>query len=261
MRETSKPLYHLGATPEQINSYVILPGDPKRVPKIAALLEDAYPVADQREFCTWNGCLDGTPVTVTSTGIGGPSASIAVEELVQSGAHTLLRVGTCGAIQPELKVGTLVIPTGAVRKEGTGCAYLPLEFPAVPDYQVIWALEQASQTLGLPHELGIVESKDSFYGQHNPDLMPVSRMLKEKWKMWEQAGVLASEMECATIFLTAAVRRVRAGAVLLVCNNHAWDRPEQPVEEDFEVGPMLQTAVEALKQLIAKDKATENASV
>lgn len=251
MTHSSKPLYHLGAYPEQIQPYVILPGDPKRVPKIAALLDDPYPVADQREFCTWNGSLAGRPVTVTSTGIGGPSAAIAVEELVQSGAHTLLRVGTCGAIQPELKVGTLVIPTGAVRKEGTGCAYLPLEFPAVPDYTVVRALEQAARRRGLPHRLGVVESKDSFYGQHDPDGVPVRRMLKEKWKMWEEAGVLASEMECATLFLTAAVRRVRAGAVLLVCNNHAWDRPDQTVEEDFEVTPMLETAVEALSTLMA----------
>lgn len=254
MAQPPTPLYHLGALPEQINPYVILPGDPKRVPKIAALLEHPYPVADQREFCTWNGSLAGVPVTVTSTGIGGPSASIAVEELVQSGAHTLLRVGTCGAIQPDLKVGTLAIPTGAVRKEGTGCTYLPLEFPAVPDYSVVRALEQSAQTLGKAYQLGVVESKDSFYAQHDPDSMPVSRMLKEKWKMWEQAGVLASEMECATIFLAAAVRRVRAGAVLLVCNDHAWDRPDQPVEEDFDVGPMLETAVEALKRLIAEDR-------
>lgn len=253
MTQPSNPLYHLGALPEQLNPYVILPGDPKRVPKIAALLEQPYLVADQREFCTWNGKLNGVPVTVTSTGIGGPSASIAVEELVQSGAHTLLRVGTCGAIQPDLKVGTLVIPTGAVRKEGTGCSYLPLEFPAVPDYGVVRALEQSAQTLGVPYRLGIVESKDSFYGQHDPESMPVGRMLKEKWKMWEQAGVLASEMECATIFLTAAVRRVRAGAVLLVCNNHAWDRPDQPVEEDFDVGPMLETAVASMKALIGRD--------
>ncbi len=254
MTQPSTPLYHLGADPEQINSYVLLPGDPKRAPKIAALLEQPYLVADQREFCTWNGSLEGVPVTVTSTGIGGPSAAIAVEELVQSGAHTLLRVGTCGAIQPDLKVGTLVIPTGAVRKEGTGCAYLPLEFPAVPDYGAVRALEQSAQTLGMTYRLGVVESKDSFYGQHDPDSMPVRQMLKEKWKMWEQVGVLASEMECAAIFLAAAVRRVRAGAVLLVCNNHAWDRQEQPVEEDFNVDPMLKTAVEALKLLITEDR-------
>lgn len=253
MNPETKPMYHLGVYPQQIHPYVILPGDPKRVPKIAALLDDPYPVADQREFCTWNGRLASVPVTVTSTGIGGPSASIAAEELIQCGAHTLLRVGTCGAIQPDLKVGTLVIPTGAVRKEGTGCAYLPLEFPAVPDYRVVRALEQSAQRLEAPCKLGVVESKDSFYAQHDPDSMPVRRMLKEKWQMWEQAGVLASEMECATLFLTAAVRRVRAGAVLLVCNNHAWDRPQQPVEEDFDVGPMLQTAVEALKLLIAED--------
>ena len=136
--------YHLQIHNGQVGKYVILPGDPKRCEKIAAYFEHPVLIADSREFVTYTGTLEGETVSVTSTGIGGPSAAIAMEELFKAGAHTFIRVGTCGGIETEVQSGDLVIATGAVRAEGTSREYAPIEYPAVANLDVICALREGS---------------------------------------------------------------------------------------------------------------------
>ena len=174
--------YHLNIKPGDVGKYVILPGDPKRCAKIAKYFDDPKLIADNREYVTYTGYLDGEKVSVTSTGIGGPSASIALEELVKCGAETFVRVGTCGGMDINVKGGDIIVATGAIRMEGTTKEYAPIEFPAVADIDIVNALRQAAGNLGFPYHTGVVQCKDSFYGQHNPELMPVSYELENKWQ-------------------------------------------------------------------------------
>lgn len=158
-QEESGREYHIKTGKNEIGKYVILPGDPKRSAKIAAYLDDAKLVADNREFVTYTGYLEGEKVSVTSTGIGGPSAAIALEELVHCGADTFIRVGTCGAMQLDIMGGDIVVATGAVRMEGTSKEYAPIEYPAVASYPVIQALTKACETTGVRYHTGIVQSR------------------------------------------------------------------------------------------------------
>ncbi len=245
--------YHLGIKNGDVGKYVILPGDPKRCRQIAAHFENAEQIADHREFMTYTGYLNGVKVSVTSTGIGGPSAAIALQELVRCGADTFIRVGTCGGIQPDVKSGDLVIATGAVRMEGTSKEYAPAEFPAVADFGIVHALERSAKELGFPMHTGIVQCKDSFYGQHEPELMPVSCELTQKWEAWKRLGCLASEMESAALFVVSSYLRVRCGSVFLTVANQEREKLglENPVVHDTERA--VTTAVEALRKLIADD--------
>lgn len=244
--------YHLGIRDGDVGKYVILPGDPKRCAKIAAYLDGAEKIADNREFMTYTGKLDGVPVSVTSTGIGGPSAAIALEELVKAGAETFLRVGTCGGMQPEVKSGDLIIASGAVRMEGTSREYAPIEFPATADFELVSALREAAENLGFPAHTGIVQSKDSFYGQHEPEKMPVSYELQQKWEAWKRLGCLASEMETAAVFVVSSYLHVRAGSVLLTIANQEREKLglKNPVVLDTDAA--VRTAVEAVRILIRK---------
>ena len=241
--------YHLGIRKEDVGKYVILPGDPKRCAKIAAHFDNAELIADRREFTTYTGFLNGEKVSVTSTGIGGPSAAIALEELVRCGADTFIRVGTCGGMQPEIKSGDLVIATGAVRMEGTSREYAPIEFPAVADFEIAGALKEASERKGYPYHLGIVQCKDSFYGQHEPELMPVSYELCSKWEAWKRLGCLASEMESAALFVAASYLHVRIGSVFLLVANQEREKLQldNPVVHDTEAA--IITAVEAVRMM------------
>lgn len=211
--------YHIDVAPGEVGRYVILPGDPGRCEKIAAHFDHPEKVAQNREFTTYTGTLEGERVSVMSTGIGGASASIAMEELVHCGADTFIRVGTSGGMQPEVLGGDVVIATGAIRFEGTSREYAPIEYPAVADFTVTAALKEAAEALKLPYHVGVVQCKDNFYGQHSPDTMPVSYELNNKWEAWIRCGALASEMESAALFIVAGVRRVRCGAVLLAVAN------------------------------------------
>ena len=186
--EGSGKLYHIQVAPGEVGRYVILPGDPKRCEKIAEHFDNPVLVADNREFVTYTGTLDGVKVSVTSTGIGGPSAAIALEELKRCGADTFLRVGTCGGIQLNVRGGDLVIATGAIRAEGTSREYAPIEYPAVADYSVITAMKTAADGLGCVSHLGVVQCKDSFYGQHEPEYKPVGYDLQNKWNAWVNSG-------------------------------------------------------------------------
>ena len=193
--------YHLQIHNGQVGKYVILPGDPKRCEKIAAYFEHPVLIADSREFVTYTGTLEGETVSVTSTGIGGHSAAIAMEELFKAGAHTFIRVGTCGGIDLAVQSGDIVVATGAIRFEHTSLEYAPIEFPAVADWEITNALVDATKAMGYPLHIGVVQCKDSFYGQHSPDASPVSYELKAKWESWKRLGVKASEMESAALFV------------------------------------------------------------
>lgn len=253
--EGSGKQYHTGVGAGDIGKYVIMPGDPKRCAKIAEHFENARLVADVREFVTYTGTLDGVPVSVTSTGIGGPSASIAIDELSKCGAHTFIRIGTCGGMQENVLGGDVVIATGAVRMEGTSREFAPIEYPAVPDFNVTTALVQAADELKVPHHTGVVQCKDSFFGQHEPEIMPVSYELENKWQAWLRMGCLASEMESAALFIAGSFLKVRVGSCFLVIANQ--ERAKKGLENkqvhDTEIA--VKVAVEALRKLIQKDKA------
>ena len=193
--------YHLHIKKGDVGRYVILPGDPKRCEKIARYFDNPQFIADNREYITYTGYLDGEKVSVTSTGIGGPSASIAMEELHLCGADTFIRIGTCGGIALPVMGGDIVIATGAIRNEGTSKEYAPIEFPAVADFGIVNALVKAAKEQGKIHHVGVVQCKDSFYGQHSPETKPVGYELQQKWNAWKALGTLASEMESAALFV------------------------------------------------------------
>lgn len=246
--------YHIQTRPGDVGKYVILPGDPKRCKKIAEHFDNAVLVADSREYVTYTGYLEGTKVSVTSTGIGGPSAAIAIEELVRSGADTFIRVGTCGGMQTEIVGGDIVIATAAIRMEGTSKEYAPIEFPAVADLEVTNALVCAARKLNFKWHAGVVQCKDSFYGQHSPEIMPVNYELLNKWEAWKKLGCKASEMESAALFTVASFLGVRCGSSFLVVANQEREKMglENPVVHDTEMA--IKVGVEALRELIKQDK-------
>ena len=252
--EDASKQYHIQVGKGDVGQYVILPGDPKRCEKIAKYFDDAALVADSREFVTYTGYLDGVKVSVTSTGIGGPSAAIAMEELAMSGADTFLRIGTCGGMQLDIKSGDVVIANGAIRMEGTSREYAPAEFPAVADVHVTYALMRAAEELKQTYHVGIVQCKDSFYGQHSPERMPVSYELLNKWEAWKRLGCLASEMESAALFVIASHLRVRAGSCFLVMANQEREKEglENPVVHDTDMA--IRVAIQAIRKLIKEDK-------
>ena len=245
--------YHIQVGRGDVGRYVLLPGDPKRCAKIAKYFDDARLMADSREYVTYTGYLDGVAVSVTSTGIGGPSAAIAMEELVMSGADTFIRVGTCGGMQTEVKSGDIVIASGSIRMEGTSREYAPVEFPAVADIRITNALMESAGELGQEYHVGVVQSKDSFYGQHSPETKPVSYELLNKWEAWKKLGCLASEMESAALFVVGSHLRVRVGACFLVVANQERQKAglDNPVVHDTDMA--VRVAVGALRRLIAKD--------
>ena len=246
--------FHIHCAPGDVGRYCILPGDPGRVPAIAALFDDARQVACNREFNVWTGYLLGEKVTACSTGIGGPSASIAMEELHACGADTFIRTGTCGGIDLNVQSGDIVVATGAIRYEHTSLEYAPIEYPAVPDLGVTNCLAQATRNLGLPLHTGVVQCKDSFYGQHSPEKSPVYYELQAKWKSWKRLGVKASEMESAALFVVAAALGCRCGSCFHVIWNQEREAAglDQKMSED--TSHSVKVAVEALKLLIEADR-------
>ncbi len=245
--------YHIQVAKGEVGRYVIMPGDPKRCAKIAEYFDDPLLIADNREYVTYTGTLDGVKVSVTSTGIGGPSASIAMEELYRCGADTFIRIGTCGGIQTEVKSADVVIATGAVRMEGTSREYAPIEYPAVPDLDVTNALVNAAKKQNVDFHTGVVQCKDSFYGQHEPEVKPVSYELLNKWEAWKRLGCLASEMESAALFIVASHLRVRTGSCFLVVANQEREKLglENPVAHDTDIA--IRVAVDAIRELIKSD--------
>ena len=249
--------YHIGVKTGEVGKYVLLPGDPKRCAKIAQYFENPVLIADNREYVTYTGTLDGVKVSVTSTGIGGPSASIALEELVKCGADTFLRIGTCGGMDIEVKGGDVVVATGAIRMEGTTKEYVPIEFPAVPNQEVTNALVKACKKLGISYHAGIVQCKDAFYGQHNPEIMPISYELMQKWEAWLRMGCKASEMESAALFIVGQFLRVRVGSCFLAVANQEREKKGLPNAQVHDTDIAIKTAVEALRILIKEDSVYE----
>jgi len=264
-------MHHLQMKAGDVGRYVFLPGDPARCPLIARHFEDARLVAQNREYTTYTGYLDGEKVSVTSTGIGCPSTAIAVEELAMIGADTFIRVGTAGGIQAHTKPGDLVIYSGAIRDEGTSSQYLPLAFPAVADLDVTVALREAARQRGVRHHVGVGQSKDSFYAEVDPLRMPLANELKERWHAWVAGGALASEMEAATLFVVASMLGKRAGAIVVVGGTapdwlvlekmaeaeralamaalrKAWEKP-------LTVDEVIATAIQGARLLIRQERA------
>lgn len=254
-----EPQHHIRLKSGDVGRYVFLPGDPGRCEPIAQLFDNPRLVAANREYTTWAGTLDGEPVAVTSTGIGCPSAAIAIEELKNVGADTFIRVGTSGAMQPDIKPGTLGVISGAIRDEGTSSHYLPIEFPAVADLEVTRALALGARKTGQPYRIGIAQSKDSFFGQHEPGRMPVANRLKDRWSAWVAGGAICSEMEAAGLFIVGSTLRVRVGGIMQILGHH--DQSPMTAEEKASVSldDLLTTAVAGLRELIAHDRAEAGA--
>lgn len=233
-------MYHIHLKKGDIGRYVLLPGDPGRTDFIATYLENPKLIAENREHRTWTGTLNGVQVSVTSTGMGCPSAAIAVEELIKCGADTFIRVGTAGRVCDKSQDKTLdgVINTAAVRDEGTTIHYIPIEYPAVADRHIVDALARAAKKLNYNFAEGITQSKDSFYGQHEPDTMPASYRLKERWEAWKSGNVMSSEMEAAAIFVISSIRGCRASAIM--CYQ--------------DMGRTMEVVQEGLRILIEQDK-------
>lgn len=251
--------FHLKIKKGDIGRYVILPGDPGRVPLIADFLDNAKHVAQNREYNIYTGFLCGEAVSVCSTGIGGPSAAIAVEELIKCGADTFIRVGTSGGINLKVSGGDLLIALAAVRGEGTSREYIPSDYPAVADFEVVSALKAAAVPLsededGKRFHIGVVQSKDSFYGEIDPDSMPVSAFLKERWAGYVKCGCLTSEMEAAAIFSVAIARNVRAGAVLTALWNVERTNAGLPDKRCESSERAIKCAIGAIRELIKNDK-------
>ena len=253
MQDTGKQ-FHIHCVKGDVGRYVFLPGDPGRCEAIASHFDNPVHVGMNREYNIYTGTLLGEKVSVCSTGIGGPSASIAMEELTAIGADTFIRVGTCGGIDLDVMPGDVIVATGAIRFEHTSMEYAPIEFPAVPDFGVTAALKSASEDLGYRTHVGVVQCKDSFYGQHSPEKSPVYYELQQKWEAWKRLGVKASEMESAALFVVASALGVRCGS----CFHAIWNQEREklgmvmPMTED--TSGAIKVGIEAMKRLILQDK-------
>ncbi len=255
--ETKEGLqYHLRVKPGDVSRYVLLPGDPERVKKIASFWDEVWHVASHREYLTYTGRYKGVLISATSTGIGAPSTAIAIEELARVGADTFIRVGTTGALHKWIDIGDVIISSGAVRLEGTSKQYIIPEYPAVANYEVVLALIEAAEELGVKYHVGLTASTDSFYvGQERPGykgyLPPFNKGLIDFLK---SANVLNFEMEAATIFTLANIYGFRAGAVCAAIANRETEEfiPEAGVTDAIKV------ANEAVKILSEWDEIKED---
>lgn len=252
-------MFHLKTKQGDVGRYVILPGDPGRVPKIAGRLDNAQLIASNREYTVYTGFLDGEKVSVCSTGIGGPSAAIAVEELIKCGSDTFIRVGTSGGINLKVTGGDLLIANAAIRSEGTSHEYIPENYPAVADFDVTCALRDAAETLSTDEDgnryfVGVVHSKDNFYGEIDPHSTAVGAKLSSAWEGYLKCGCLTSEMEAAAIFSVALLRGARAGAVLTALWNVERTNAGLPDKICNSSERAISCAVEAVRILIKSDK-------
>ena len=246
-------LFHLGFNKSEYRAvYAILPGDPGRVPKIAAFLENPRQICQNREYNSYIGSLNGENIIVCSTGIGGPSSAIAIEELYMAGVRNFIRVGTCGAIREDILGGDIIIAESAVRQEGTSLHYAPIEYPATADFEITQALFNSAKQLKKTAHVGVVQSKDSFYGQHSPDRMPVQDSLLSKWNAYKKLGVLASEMECAAIYTVAASLGCKSGCALNVIWNQERAAAGLSNPECHDTTDVIKCVIGAISSLISK---------
>jgi len=245
--------YHIGFDDTHGAKYAILPGDPGRVEKIAAHLDNPRFHCQNREYTTWLGELEGKTVMVISTGMGGPSTAIGIEELFATGVRNFIRVGTCGGMALPVTGGDIVIATGAIRMEGTTREYVPIEFPAVANLDITNALVEAAGKLNHKWHAGIVQCKDSFYGQHSPQRMPAGYELINKWEAWIKAGCLASEMESAALYIVSQILGARAGCVLNVVWNQERAKAGLDNPNCHDTERAIRTAVEAVRILLKRE--------
>jgi uridine phosphorylase len=248
---TDEKKYHTGLTRADVGDYVLVPGDPFRTPLIAKHLDGAKEVAFSREYRTFTGTVDGIPVSTMSTGMGGPSVAIGVEELRELGVHTVLRVGTCGALQPGVKMGDLVIALAAVRSEGTSDGYVPREYPAVASLDMVNALVEAADAAKAPYHVGLMRSVDALYSDLVPAQMPRPD-LKAELEMWTKAGVIGNDMEASTLFVVSRIRGMRAGTICL-CVDEVGAGEIHHLDPSY-MDRMLKVAVDAIRLLIKRDK-------
>lgn len=235
--------------------WALLPSDPAHCEVIAGHLDGAHRVARNREFETWRGTLAGEAVLVTSTGVGGPSTALAIEELRAIGVAEFVRLGVSLTFQSRVRTGDLAVITGAVRDEGTTRQYLPVEFPAVADLDLTSALRDAARGLGVNHHVGLAHTKDSYYGEVEPHRMPMASALQDRLAMWARVGVLCSEMEMATVLTVAHALGARAGGVVMMWGDDADPASPPSLHGLHEVG------VEAIRRRIACLAAEDRSAV
>lgn len=237
--------YHIALGKGDVGRYVLLPGDPGRVPVIASFFDKAQKVAQNREYTTYTGYVDGIKISATSTGIGCPSTAIAVEELAKCGADTFIRVGTAGSLQRGVGLGDLVISTSSVREDGTSRQYVPLSYPAVADLDVTLALREAAKKLGYRAHTGISHTKDAFYIEDHKTL-PLAKYQKELWEVWERANVVATAMEASALFVISSIKKLRAGEILAIIGL-TYD--DAPIVKKVGIEEAIKTAIGAVKIL------------
>ena len=246
-------MYHINLKEGDVGEYCILVGDPGRCEKVASYFDESEFVTSNREFTTYRGKLNDVDVCVTSTGIGGPSASIAIEELTKVGVKYFIRVGTCGGINLDVKSGDLVVATSAIRQEGTSREYAPIEYPASANMDVVFAIKKAVDKMDVNAHFGVVQSKDSFYGQHSPEKSPVSYELLNKWESWKKLGVLSSEMETAALYTVAASLGVKCGCILAVIWNQERKAMGLVEDDNLDTSNAIKCSINAIKVLIDKN--------
>lgn len=253
--DSDKKMMHIGLRKGDVGEYVFLPGSPERSEKISTWLDDAVEVGYNREFRTFTGTLDGTRVSVCSTGMGCPSTAIAAEELYEIGAHTMIRVGSCASTSPKVSIGDIVIPNGAVRMEGVSDHYVPVEFPPVPDMDLVEHLENAVKKLRFPYNIAPTIAKASFYTQMAAATKPYGYELEPRWNSYEKGGATSTEMESSTLFVIGEWLRIRTATVLVSATNY-----KSYSNDSAKNGPSLwedraiQVGIEAMRQIIEGDK-------
>ncbi len=250
--ENKEVMYHIKLSKNDLEGafFAILTGDPGRVERIANFLNNSKKIGESREYVSFLGEISGKKILIISTGIGGPSTAICVEELAQIGVTHFIRVGTSGGMALKVNAGDIVIATGAVRQEGTSREYLPIEFPAVADLDISFALRSTAKELNISHHVGVVHCKDSFYGQHSPKRMGVSYELCNKWSAWLKGGTLCSEMESAALFTIANNLNLHAGTVLLVIWNQEREKTGLSQNQCFDIDRAVKVAIGAIRKLV-----------
>lgn len=252
----NEEMYHIGLSKNNLEGakYALLTGDPGRVDDIAKRVNKYKKLNVKREYTSYLIEIENEKVLVISTGMGGPSTAICVEELAMLGIKYLIRIGTSGGMQLDVEAGDIVIAQAAIRQEGTSKEYVPIEFPAIADLDVTNALVASAKELKAKVHTGVVQCKDSFYGQHSPERMPVSYELLNKWDAWLKAGTLCSEMETSALYTVSSVLKLHAGAVLLVVWNQERENAGLDNKNNFDTTKAMDIAILAVRKLICQKK-------
>jgi len=237
--------WHIKCDPSEIARYVFAPGDQARAEKIAKQFDSYHLVTESRGYTVYSGEFKGVPMTACGMGMGGPNFAIGMHELANMGADTFVRIGSCGVMQEGQKTGDVIVSTGCVRNGGTGSAYLPLTYPAVPTYTVLRELVDAADELKLPVTVGVGAAGDAFYGPKSP----------EGRDLLKRAGIVSLEMENDTLFIVGQYNGWRTGAILASDGDPGVIKPEDK-EKDFRQGEQnaIKIAVQAIYNLAQKDK-------